>query len=105
MLITRTREEWLRIFASADVPAAAVSDIAAALAHPQVRFRQMVAEMELQDGSRAFVARTPIRGSGQDPHEARAAPTLGEHTRSVLQERLGLDTARIDALYEQGVVG
>ena len=105
VLITRTREEWLRIFASADVPAAAVSDIAAALAHPQVQFRQMVAEMELQDGSRAFVARTPIRGSGQAPHEARAAPTLGEHTRSVLQERLELDTARIDALYEQGVVG
>ena len=104
-LRTRPCAQWLEIFAAADVPAAPVSDLAAALAHPQVRHRQMVAEMALQDGDRAFVARTPIRGVGAAPHAARAAPLLGEHTRSVLHERLGLDAQRIDALAAEGVVG
>jgi crotonobetainyl-CoA:carnitine CoA-transferase CaiB-like acyl-CoA transferase len=37
------------------------------------------------------------------PHDM-APPTLGQHTREVLEGVLGLDAARIDALQSQGVI-
>ena len=33
------------------------------------------------------------------------APTLGQHTRQVLMELLGLDVAELDALEADGVIG
>jgi CoA:oxalate CoA-transferase len=33
------------------------------------------------------------------------APTLGQHTETVLREMLGMETAEIDALRETGAIG
>jgi formyl-CoA transferase len=48
---------------------------------------------------------SPLRYSLTPPVYDRAPPLLGEHTASVLLERLGYDERRIADLAGQGIVG
>jgi crotonobetainyl-CoA:carnitine CoA-transferase CaiB-like acyl-CoA transferase len=47
----------------------------------------------------------PVRLSETPGSVRTPAPLLGEHTETVLRERLGLDTARIETLRAGGVIG
>ena len=52
------------------------------------------------------VTSTPFQVDGQPTGPAAGAPyRIGEHTRQVLGEILGYDTARIDDLARTGAVG
>lgn len=99
-----TREHWLARLAAADVPCAPVLDVRDALAHPQVRHREAVAEARLAAGTTTSYARTPIREAGGPPHAVLAAPPRGAHTRAVLAERIGLDASGIDRFIKSGVI-
>ena len=99
-----TRDHWLARLAAADVPCAPVLDVRDALAHPQVRHREAVAEARLAAGTTASYARTPIRAAGGPPHAVVAAPRRGAHTRAVLAERIGLDARSIDRFIESGAI-
>jgi len=61
------------------------------MAHPRAGTVRMV-------GAPVRLSETP--GSVRTP-----APLLGEHTETVLRERLGLDAARIETLRAGGVIG
>ncbi len=47
---------------------------------------------------------SPVAFDGHLPVEPTPAPRLGEHTEEVLAERLGLGTAEIAALHDEGIV-
>jgi crotonobetainyl-CoA:carnitine CoA-transferase CaiB-like acyl-CoA transferase len=47
----------------------------------------------------------PLRFSASPPVYDRPPPLLGEHTASLLRERLGLDEERIAELAAAGVIG
>lgn len=47
----------------------------------------------------------PIRFSDTPIRYGHAAPLLGEHTRQVLADELGLSSEAIETLREKGVVG
>jgi crotonobetainyl-CoA:carnitine CoA-transferase CaiB-like acyl-CoA transferase len=68
-----------------------------ASADPQV---QALGLIDIDDGVR--FARTPLAQFGGEPLSR--APALGEHTREVLRDELGVDDARLRALVEAGVV-
>ncbi len=46
----------------------------------------------------------PLALSATPVEYRRAPPALGEHTREVLRERLGLDEPALDALAARGVI-
>jgi crotonobetainyl-CoA:carnitine CoA-transferase CaiB-like acyl-CoA transferase len=46
----------------------------------------------------------PVHLSATDWHIEQGGPCLGEHTEEVLAELLGLSSAEVDELREQGVV-
>ena len=104
ILRARKRDHWLARLAAADVPCAPVLDVRDALAHPQVRHREVVAEARLPAGATASYARTPIRIPGEPPHGVAAAPRRGAHTRAVLAERIGMDAQAIDGFIESGAI-
>ncbi|MCC5857192.1 MAG: CoA transferase [Ectothiorhodospiraceae bacterium] len=102
----RTTEEALTALDEARIPAGQVYAPQQALddAHIQAMgFLQAVDYPGLPDGKGAFVSDTPVRFSSLRAGVHRRAPTLGEHTNTILQE-LGYSETDIAALREQGVV-
>ncbi|MDP8956911.1 MAG: CoA transferase [Actinomycetota bacterium] len=96
---TRSRDEWLAEFR--DVPACVgpVNDLGEALGDPQVRHREMVAEIE----GRAVGPGPALKMSGVRQGVLRPAPTLGEHTADVLRS-IAVDEAEIEALRARGTI-
>ncbi len=96
-LRTRTRADWLTVFAGTDACVTPVLTPAEALAAPQTLARALV---QRRDGVTCVGPLAQING-----HEAevRAAPAAGEHTAEVLQE-LGFDAAAVERLVASAAV-
>jgi len=98
----RTRDGWLREFATAGVPCGAVRSVPEALSDPQVAARRMVEAVEHAVLGPMKVLGTPIKLSDTPGSVRTAPPTLGQHTDTVLGE-LGLSAAEIGKLRQRGV--
>lgn len=96
---TRTRADWVARLEAADVPCSPVNDLPAVFSNPQVRHRGMLR----QDDSYSFL-RNPIQLSATPIEEYRRPPQLGEDTRQVLSDVLGLSADELDGLRESGAV-
>jgi CoA:oxalate CoA-transferase len=78
---------WLAVLEAAGVPAGPLQNVAEALAHPQVRARNMVIETAFEDGTPLTAAGNPVKISGfADPASRPAAPALDEHRAAILGE-------------------
>ena len=75
-------------------PAEAVSD-------PQAIAAGCVVQTPTRDGGVINAPASPVRFHGADDGPKGHAPSMGEHTRTVLLE-LGYSDAEIDALYKSG---
>jgi len=99
----RTRDGWLREFATAGVPCGAVRSVPEALSDPQVAARRMVEAVEHAVLGPMKVLGTPIKLSDTPGSVRTAPPTLGQHTDTVLGE-LGLTADEIAGLRKRSVV-
>jgi crotonobetainyl-CoA:carnitine CoA-transferase CaiB-like acyl-CoA transferase len=84
LFLSRTRDEWIKLFADKDVCCEPVNSVADALSNPQAAERAMIFEMEhpvegpiRQVGSPFKLSETPVRMTLPPPR-------LGEHTEEVL---------------------
>jgi benzylsuccinate CoA-transferase BbsF subunit len=98
----RSTEVFYRL--QPDVAAAPVHDARDLQQDPQIRYRQYFRELDhtvmgptLYEGRQAELSATP-------PVLSKAAPCLGEDSRRVLSDLLGLPAAEIDELITLGVV-
>ena len=74
----------------AGVPCGPLHDVKQALAHPQVKARNMLIDTELPDGTPLKAAGNPVKLSAHpDPATRPRAPSLDEHREAILKE-LGL---------------
>lgn len=104
ILPTRSSDHWLQACLAADVPAGPVKTVAEALSAKSVVERGVVQTLQHPELGPVRLVR-PAQGlAAQQGHAAKAPPLLGEDTRSVLAEVLGLDPARIAALQAKGVI-
>jgi crotonobetainyl-CoA:carnitine CoA-transferase CaiB-like acyl-CoA transferase len=104
VLRTQTRAHWQAAFDAAGVPAGPVHSIGEALSHPQTLARNMVVELDHPQAGKTQAIGCPIHFSQTPARITRPAPLLGQHSRELLAE-FGFDTAEIDNLVVQGVVG
>ncbi len=101
--LTRPRDEWVRLLASADVPSAPVYDLNEVERDPQVRHLESFYAMTHPEEGPQIGIHRPVRiDGGRGPIDA-PAPTLGEHTEEVLRE-YGYDKAAVAGLRERGVL-
>jgi crotonobetainyl-CoA:carnitine CoA-transferase CaiB-like acyl-CoA transferase len=101
---TRALDDLVRSLRAAGVPCGAVRSIDQALADPQTIARAMVEVLQHPTAGPIRTLGIPVKLS-ETPGAVRAAPPrLGEHTRLVLEQDLGLDAARVRALASSGVV-
>ncbi len=101
--LAKTKIQWMAVLDEYDIPAAPVNDLPAVFSDPQVLARGLVQTYQHPTLGPIRYMPSPMQFSGwQMPN--RTAPMLGQHTREVLRERLGLDDRDVDALVERGVV-
>jgi crotonobetainyl-CoA:carnitine CoA-transferase CaiB-like acyl-CoA transferase len=106
IMLTRTRAEWTALLSEADVPHAPVNSVGEALEQPHAVERGLVRTIDQPGHGPVRVPGPVIRFLASEPaDEIGPAPRLGEHTRSVLTDALGLSSAEIDELVAHGVIG
>jgi len=93
---------WAEAMESAGVGCGPINDLAQVLADPQVQHRQLRIDVpHALAGSMPMIV-NPMRFSEAEvPHVA--PPTLGQHTREVLQGLLGVSDAELEALASSAV--
>jgi crotonobetainyl-CoA:carnitine CoA-transferase CaiB-like acyl-CoA transferase len=103
VLATASAAEWVRHLEAAGIAAGPVYEFHEVFEDPQVRFLELVAEMEQPGAGHVRMLTFPGRASGTPPRIDRPAPLLGQHTAEVLGE-LGLAREEIDRLATAGVI-
>lgn len=108
---SRTGTEWEDLLFASGVPCGPINDYAQALAHPQAQFHKERIDIPHALGVSAPGIASPMRFSATPVEYRHAPPLLGEHTREVLAEELGLapeelerlEAARVIACAKQGL--
>lgn len=100
----RPAADWLQRLRAAGVACAPVHDVATAIDHPQVAAAGMRVEAIDSAGIARRLVGPPIKMDGTPPQPGAAPPYLGEHTRTILQQIVGLCPERIDELERNGTI-
>ena len=103
-LIRQPADYWLAKLEDARIPCARVNNLAQALADPQIRYRNMVIELEHPDGGMAEVPGNPIKLSDVTTETFTSPPLLGAQTREVFHEWTDLSEEKISAGIRAGFV-
>jgi crotonobetainyl-CoA:carnitine CoA-transferase CaiB-like acyl-CoA transferase len=99
----RRSEEWIAALETAGVPCGPIHDLEHVFDDPQVRHRAMRVEAPHPLAGALPLVASPIRLSAT-PVRHEAPPLLGQHTREVLRDVLGMDEVEVEALRERGIV-
>lgn len=96
---TKTMDEWLHILKEGGVPVGPINDVERVIKDPAVIAREMIVTTHHPVAGDVEMAGVPIKLSETPGSVDAPAPTLGQHTREVLKEKLDMDDALIDQLY------
>lgn len=102
--LRHTADDWMERLLGHDVPAAPVNSVPRALVDPQVRHRNMVVSSHHPDGDTMELLGNPVKLSRTPGETFTWPPELGQHTRAVLQEFLGVSSVELDALEAAKVI-
>ena len=103
VLATRTTQEWLDLFANADIPVARMYSIDDVLTDEHLAAIGYFQESDHPSEGSITTMAVPTEWSDSQPEAPRHAPRLGENTLEVLREA-GYGATAIEALIAQGVV-
>jgi crotonobetainyl-CoA:carnitine CoA-transferase CaiB-like acyl-CoA transferase len=103
--LQRTTSDWIALLENEGVPCGPINTIADVFADPHVQARGMRIEMSHPVAGEIPLVGSPIRLSDTPVQYRTAPPQLGQDTRQVLSEVLGLSQEAIDGLEKQGVLG
>jgi len=95
---------WIEQLETLKIGCGPINRLSEVFADPQVVARNMVLEMAHGSGQTVKVIANPVKLSESPADYRIPPPMLGEHTDSVLAERLGLDAVTLATLREKGVI-
>jgi CoA:oxalate CoA-transferase len=102
----RTTSEWLELLADVTL-AAPILSIAEMMNDPHIQARGTIVTLPVpgpKEGVTVKVPNSPVRLSRTPPAVDKPGPAVGEHTRQVLHDILGMGQAEIEGLEQAGVV-
>jgi formyl-CoA transferase len=100
----RSNEDAMRELAEAGVPASATFDTTQVFRDPHLLARDFFVTHDHPEHGPVLVMKPPFRLGASDVPMQRA-PLIGEHSRQVLADELGLTDADLDAMVASGVLG
>lgn len=104
VLRARPVAEWVALLEPLGIPVGPINDLSQVFAHPQVQHRGLRLDLPHPlSGSVPQVA-NPIKMSATPPSYKAPPPLLGQHTKEVLRERLGLSDEEIESLRTSGTI-
>ncbi len=95
----KTMDEWLKILHDGGIPVGPINDVERVVKDPGVIARNMIVTTHHPVAGDVMMAGVPIKLSETPGSVDAPAPTLGQHTREILKEKLNMDDALIDQLY------
>ena len=102
---TETREKWVDAMRDVGVPATPINTIGEAVQDPQAEARNTVWDVPHPTLGSLPMISSALQHMSRTPASPQShPPLLGEHTREILSETLGVDAAEIDSLESDGVV-
>jgi crotonobetainyl-CoA:carnitine CoA-transferase CaiB-like acyl-CoA transferase len=103
--VLKPTRDWVELLEANNVPCGPINTIHDVFEDPQVRARHLRQELPHPLAGSVPIVANPIRMS-QSPVEYRLAPPLlGQHTRQVLMQIIGLPEPEIEALLAAEVIG
>lgn len=104
VFLTKSYDEWEAVLLAEGIPFGALNDIAQVVAHPQVKARGSLVEVDHPKAGRTRVV-GPVARLSETPASIRSpAASLGEHTEAVLRDVLGMTPEAVAALRTAGVI-
>lgn len=97
--VTKTMDEWLHILKEGGIPVGPINDVERVIKDPAIIARDMIVTTHHPVAGDVEMAGVPIKLSDTPGSVDGPAPTLGQHTREILKEKLNMDDALIDQLY------
>lgn len=104
LTVQRTTAEWVRTLEAVGVPCGPINALDAVFQDPQVVSRGMRIDLPRADAGTVPGVANPIRLSETPVSYRSAPPSLGAHTREVLESLLGFPQSEIEALYVKGIL-
>jgi crotonobetainyl-CoA:carnitine CoA-transferase CaiB-like acyl-CoA transferase len=104
VVVTRPQREWLDALEPLGVPCGPINTLDQVFADPHVIAHRMRRDLEHPLAGTVPQVAVPIGMSATPPGSALAPPLLGQHTREVLRERLGMDDVEIERLAAAGAI-
>jgi formyl-CoA transferase len=104
VMAQKTCDEWMELLVEAAVPCGPVNDMEHLFADPQVKHRNMVAEIPHPTIGTLRLGGIPIKYSETPGSIRRPPPLLGEHTDEILGEVLDLSPEKIGGLRKEEVI-
>ena len=102
-LIKKTSDEWLKIFDNNGLPCGPINSITDMFKDPQTIEREMVIEVNNKKAGKSTAIGMPIKFSKSKTEKSKGAPSLGEHTREVMQI-FGYKDDQIKELYDRKII-
>jgi formyl-CoA transferase len=98
LLAAQPSAHWLERLFEAEVPGGPINDLAQVFADPQVKARGMTLTLPHPTAGETRLIASPLKLSATPVSYRSAPPLLGQHTETVLGERLGYGAADIARL-------
>ena len=102
---TRNTHDWVSMLENVGVPCGPIHTVDQVYQDPQVQARQMTFDMHHPTAGPIPLVANPIRMSQTPVDYRHTPPMLGQHTREVLSEVLGMTEDSLNDLKQQGVFG
>lgn len=96
-------DEVISIVSQQGIPCAKVSNVAEMVENEQIRHRNMIRKVSIEDGEDVYITGPVVHFSQQKCDEVVAPPKLGEHTVSIL-EHLCYKSDEIQDMFERGII-
>ncbi|KAF2209830.1 hypothetical protein CERZMDRAFT_46322 [Cercospora zeae-maydis SCOH1-5] len=105
IFLTKTTDEWLKIFDGSGLAYAPINNMERTFAHPQTKARDMVQELDtdLSTEGQVKVIGPAVKFSSTKTSYRSSPPALGQHTRDVLAE-IGIDGEKLDDLKSKKII-